>query len=720
MDLPFNFQNDNPLFVIQNLRDELQKNIDKDDVIKITESCFSLAHYMELFRTQSPLEELRKGNLENAVALIALNDETKQYAWKLLLIWELKDQGKLDRAGEILKPLADEILKECDYCLTASLITYLLSMCTGIKDEIIFSTVEESLKKEEKIQFFKYLLSVKSSDGNLIANAVLQSVDNRERVNALKLFLLLAQHEICKNSQANSFPADTYLAEPETLQQIDSALKIADEYEKALTLSKIVPPEYYSSEEFLSDARYGCDGYLMTYLLPEQAIAMAEAGEIDAALNIYNLLNKHGWLHYNYNVVIAIANLQVKNGDSRAARTTIGLAIKEDRVSSYFDRIGHFGQYKRYKSVDNPTAELLEAILSIPYMCDRLIENNDMWDFFINVYLFLEYQQVEKDFKALLDYILHEAKQIPDRRRRIYIMGKAAVVQAKLGDVDNALNNLSYLMQRIEEIPGDKNKTATLLQVAKGYSFARQTDEALNAINKATKLTQREKKEWHRDSEFKDIAGALIDMGLYEMAIDILKNISNKNDQELVLETIAIDRIEKSDNGISIAEELMRQISDQGYRDQVIAKMAMHHVKKGEIENAQKLINSMNVKNKYLAVKAHNQILLDQYVAGDESAAEKLVINDNFMCHDDIEALAIAEMRAGLGELALQTAKLYLDDDFLFDLADTCVRVGDKETFNKIIPLALKDIPSACKIAGLLCRKYPDRARDIFKESMHH
>jgi hypothetical protein len=52
---------------------------------------------------ESPLDALRKGNLEQAWSLADLFDSERCMLWYLLLAWELKDKDRFSEAGATLK-----------------------------------------------------------------------------------------------------------------------------------------------------------------------------------------------------------------------------------------------------------------------------------------------------------------------------------------------------------------------------------------------------------------------------------------------------------------------------------------------------------------------------------------------------------------------------------------------------------------------------------------
>jgi tetratricopeptide (TPR) repeat protein len=584
-------------------------------------------------------------------------------------------------------------------------------MCHGINHSIIFNIVEVRLKEEEQKQFFKYLLSNKVPDGNLIVKAILQSVSNQERVSAMNAYALLAQQEISAKRKDYAADANVYLADPETLQQIDQALKIEDEYEKGLILSNILPVSYSPSDDYESENAFEYEFTLMSHVLPDQVNAHAHAGNFDAALNILKILAGYDGGLYDSHGVVALANQQEKEGHSTEARNTISLGIQNESSSSSFKYIVDFGDLKNNHLKNDPVNALMKKVLYNKYMQCRLKDNKTMWNTAVETYLFPDDQQSKKNIITLLDFILHEARLCPDRKRRISIIGQAAVVRAASGDKENALKNLDYLNQLVEEIPGRQNKITAFLEVAKYCSFAGKTDKALDNVKQVCQLIQLDQKEYRRNYNYQEVAHCLITMGLYERAIDMLQNISIQKDKEMVLRDVAMDSIEKSGK-ISMAGELLDQIKDSYFRDQIWVEIAKHHIKKGNIKKAQSLLRV--IESDYCGRIVEHQICLAWYEEGDKSERCPSISEGDLM-YNDAEDMAISIMKAGSGETALELVRHNSTDDALFKLANVCLETGNKKTFNDIIPMALKDMSSACKIAGLLCRMHPGSDRDIFK-----
>lgn len=112
---------------------------------------FMLLHARRLVQTtaqDSPLDALRKGNLERAWKLTDLYEIERRILWYLLLAWELKDTGRCEEARETLKRLQDQELPRLsthpDIEWQSEYATYLLAYVFEVSEDIC-SSLEQKL-----------------------------------------------------------------------------------------------------------------------------------------------------------------------------------------------------------------------------------------------------------------------------------------------------------------------------------------------------------------------------------------------------------------------------------------------------------------------------------------------------------------------------------------------------------------------------------------------
>jgi len=107
---------DEPHAPLRTLQAALEGAMVQYDATKMAEFCLTHARRLIEITQESPLDALRTGHLERAWALADLHDIEHNVLWHLLLVWELKDTGRLEEARTTLERLlAKELPRLSDW-----------------------------------------------------------------------------------------------------------------------------------------------------------------------------------------------------------------------------------------------------------------------------------------------------------------------------------------------------------------------------------------------------------------------------------------------------------------------------------------------------------------------------------------------------------------------------------------------------------------------------
>lgn len=693
-------------------RKNLQKHLEQHDPVKIARAFFSLARQMEILQSFSPLEELRKGDFKAALALTECHYGANQLIWKLLLAWELKDAGRIAEAKKALQSIRTSGLHTITTMSKQTPILYLLTRCTGIDDATIFSILEQDWPLCNKSQFFRYLLSDKSIDGRNAVHDILRPIEKSFKGNELDSILTTVQSEIDKQSTKPSSVDDTFLSKPSTLLQIEKIMRIEDTYDRAYAFSKIIPKAFGPPLDFDLEEYFEYEFYLQ-YNFSILAKAYASAGKIRKALAILNFLDAHLKDKFD-DVWTEIAIHQNHEGNASAARNTFIRCSGVPDGCGLFNSLCDYGLFKNGHYIRDARITLLRAVLLSPQMRLFFYKNQEICDAFIAA-MYTPLQHAKADFKRAIEFIACAARKLSDRQQRLLIVGETAVVMAQIGDTAAAMENLQYLQHTVKTIPGKMNKVLAQLRIAEFFAFANIHDQALAVLEKVITLINAEAEEDFRDTAFRYVANTGKKIDSSKITLNMIQNIPVQEVRQKLLKNMIIRRIVTSEDGSAFAEEKLHEINDPYALDEIAVYLAACSLEKKDITSARNYFYLLNTRRYY-------SILCDVFALNSgKKSIEQHPKDDYYIPPSGMDQLAISSLKAGLDDAALQLAKFcYRDDNVLFKLAAICLQTNQHITFHRIITEINKDYPSACKIAGLLSRHYPEHARVIYKFLLTH
>lgn len=311
--------------------------IAEDEPARIAEFCLAHARQVIDIQQQSPLEALQKGNLRRAWALADLYEieGVGTYLawcilWYLLLVWALKDLGKLEEARTTLerleqkqflwfRPLSDWQSKYAVYLLT-QIIEVSEEACLALQKQILDDNARRNLCEQlAKANLFSFALHVA------------QQIENNGFKTKVLINLATTQTEV-----------GDFEGVLNTVQSIDSQESKVSVLSKIATAQVKVEDLKAAGSTFtiaLSTARLIEDDNKKAQAFSNIATVQAKVGDLETVRSTLTLALATAELmdddYSKAQALISIATAQVEVGDLAAARSTLTLALATARIIDY-------------------------------------------------------------------------------------------------------------------------------------------------------------------------------------------------------------------------------------------------------------------------------------------------------------------------------------------------------------------------------------------------
>ncbi|HLF83636.1 MAG TPA: NACHT domain-containing protein, partial [Blastocatellia bacterium] len=347
---------DDPSLSLQTIQRAIEGAARDDDAGIIAEFVIAHARRVIQLRAESPLDTLRKGKLERAWELADSYEVERSAIWHLLLCWELKDDQRDEDARATLERLKKKQLPKLDYW-EAALASNLLAegfgvdptACADIQRRLLVDrelTVARKLAERGDIALTSAAASALAASGNYYAAEALWKARRIRAKQLLDCADVRAARQIVDPIEDPEAKSDALLELAESVRQLGSAglaRDLIDEVRAVRQRPSIEVARAYAAigdlpaarQEFTSTAlerdrssSWGCDA------LKEIAIAQAEAGFVDDAIETAQTIGRDNW--YGAEALMEIGKVLSLAGEEARAKRVLRMAFTATEHVNYY------------------------------------------------------------------------------------------------------------------------------------------------------------------------------------------------------------------------------------------------------------------------------------------------------------------------------------------------------------------------------------------------
>ncbi len=376
----------------------------------------------------------------------------------------------------------------------------------------------------------------------------------------------------------------------------------------------------------LRAARRVCQGLMPLESFEEVAVALAEIGQTDAALDVALDIQK---ISDRVGTLITVADKQAARGDRSAARQTLTTAL----TAVY--RIEALQTERNSVPLDYETEQMLRQAVCDPYIS----------------------AEKKEKISAILDK--HDQQQAIDDDAPANMLGRIAVVQAKAGDMTAA-------KKTVASIPKPAGRVASLVQIADAQTVMGDSPAVQQTLSGALR-------------ELQDVKDVPLHVGLLTVIAGKLAEAGNREESSRTFASAL-----KAASGIrDAAAKGIGVFGD--VRAMVLQQMAIAEANAGEIAAALEAVQGIDGSRK--RTWALIAIAIAQAEAGSREAAEKTFatalrsarkISDASMRYFALKDIAVAQAESGDIGAAVRTTDV-IGDDFQRTLTLQTIAVGQAE-----------------------------------------
>jgi hypothetical protein len=637
---------DEPNLPLKTVQTALLGAANRDDVGAMAE--FLLVHARHLVQTtsqESPLDTLRSGSLDRALALADLYEIERRILWYLLLAWELKDESRLEEAGAILERLQNKELTNLSHW-KSNYAAYLLAQLADINKDA-FTALHQRLflNDDERRLLCEELIVQKSFAAAL---QVIENVNDR-KMKQWGMFRDVAIAQAQAGDFSEAFKTvygkitiwGLHIAQaPESIQALASiAVACAQVGAQEAAHMLFDRALEQTSIEKVGQAAWEFNRPYRVQILKDIAVAMVEAGYKKLAqATLANALESTKQVkskREQSKLLREIAVVQAKAGDKQSSKTTFTLALEAARkVKSQWEKLWELRDIaiaqaqanefdKAHQTVQEieEKGELVKALVAIAEAEARTGNKQSSQDTFATALkvtqdiqdelghrkgiTFSEFGKFEIDVEALeierawedsLGYLavaqakleksaaLETANRISDTAKQ-EVLRDIAIVEAHLGKFTAAL-------EITQGINSEKERAEALGEIAKKQAKAKETKAARTTLAKLLKLVIRSNYEGWRSSVLDEIAkvqaiGKKSEVTAPEQSetFNFLPKTKEELQQELNL--LAATAAEKVLAGeLAAAREIADAVEDEWEWRNVLAAIAIAQVHRDELDAA--------------------------------------------------------------------------------------------------------------------------------------
>jgi hypothetical protein len=733
---------DEPDLPLKTVQTALLGAAEEDKAERMAE--FLLVHAHRLGQTnaqESPLDALRSGSLNRAWKLADQFDIERCILWYLLLTWELKDEGKLDDAREILEKLRQKDLPRFqingDIRWQGDYAAYLLAYVFDINKNTSTVLVQQLLENDHCRLVCKTLSEHGDFNDALdtaqVISSELDRVSELERIGkgqaakgqkdaarstftkALEIIHKAAPHllwvhkmvEIAKAQREeveDTEAADkTFVNALETAQKIFTiekkrARSIEDKEKQRDALEEIARTEA-ETIEFINDERKTTETNKnqtrttkdnKNQIIQQNnplAIAYTHAKEENFPAVLEILEKIEGLVQIQ--ALGSIANALAVEGSTKTARATFATALQIPEGSE--------------------TAFLQALALS------------DVAD--------VQVASKQKEAGTNTISIAHQiAQKINNPTKQVIALARRAKVLANTGKRKEAKAIFYSLTKIVQNIKIQEERVNS-------FTFIAKTQVRIKEFTSAFRTAQKIEFPWIKAKVLGMTAKAEVEAGLEKesqatlcAAFGSVEGLFPHMEWlwvDLMCDKAMAQAVKHKEAALATFRELLEFAQKSGkQRDSYLSKIAAAQAQAGEIFPA--LETTDEIDEELQLVQALWRIALAQFKKGKKQELSKTLtaalqakdkIQDKQKLMRSLKAIARIQAMAGKGEEAVRTAETILTERNLYlpGVASWLVETGDRANFKKLLIPCAYYFDAAYQMCGLLAQLYSEQAAAVAK-----
>jgi len=515
------------------------------------------------------------------------------------------------------------------------------------------------------------------------------------------------------------------------------------------------------------------------YALQEVAIAQAEAGYLDDALET---ANETGWKCTRQNVLMSTVRIYAQAGNIEAAlkiaeqiqyenpKDLLAHSHALEPIAETFAQKGNLNAALSVVAMSYDQARVIGSIAAKVAQIGATQVARALFTFFIKTTTWLkppQQKQVEalgaiaqvyaelgqrKKAQATFAKALEIAQKINDEGSRDWALQTITEIQVKNGDPAEAWNTVQMIksMGRQQTIP-----------IAVAYAQAGNKDMARAILATALKRADEVDDEMSKASYLREIAKGQAQIGDFTIARETAKHSGDEVALPEVLATIA--QKQAWDGKKKAAQETFNTALEEAQKLKVWESLALRFVSKAqtqcrefsaaletarEINNARDKIGALQEVAKaqiqleeftealgtireiqsegeqaveVLAIAAEAQVKVEGREAAKNTYTESLAlvqgINNDGVEARALETIAKSQAKSSFGFQAIRTTDRILINRYkhLPNVAAVLAEVGDQENFKHLLIPCAYYLDAAYEMCGHLARLYPEQAEEIAK-----
>ncbi|MEY2911822.1 MAG: hypothetical protein RLZZ184_1131 [Cyanobacteriota bacterium] len=705
---------------------------------------FLLIHAQQLIETisqDSPLDAMRKGSLKRALEIADLYEIERCVLWYLLLVWELKDTGKLTEARATLERLQQKELPpleiqgdadwQCDF--TAYFLAHDFeisdSVCEVLGQKLndryqrilsiylsdfnnFTAAINMLLKTKSDIQQISYLTSIakaQAEKGDITAFATFDQALEMIRkhfpsYNWFYVMIMIGekQGELGNKEAMLAIFTEVY----DSAKTITNSLQLnpeLEDLEKKIAIIKAggeIPREGVDTE-IHSEANQEERLNQLKYRLNTSQVSNSDKNEI-----LFEIAGLYSDIKEQYDKALEYA-ARINNPDRLA--TIQGLIARKQEKSSqtaarttFATAIQMAQGYQQYELVFLQASELVNIAeleinkglkqidSNIVTIAHNIAQNiNILWqqvNILARVAEVLAKMEKDDEAKEIFDRAIQIAQKIERQQERVYSFKFIALAQARI-------KYFSSACQTADKIEFPWTKSEVIEKIDKLQAESGQREEAQKTLFNAsqTPLSMFEENRY--------IEGKRINIICTEVVLESVINYEASQ--------------KKLSNLLKFARESGKQ------RDVNLLTIATAFVEIGSIPTAFKIIDEMD--DAWEQVRALWVITCGQYQKQEQVTTLNAIlkckekIDNEKQQMESLKIIASVQVLVGLGEQAVRTIEAILTERNrqIPQIASHFVYTSDHSNFKKILLPCAYYIDAAYEMCGYLAKLYPEQASSV-------
>lgn len=715
---------DEPDLSLKTVQTALLGATDRDDAGAMAE--FLLTHAKRILAQESPLNALRSGNLTRALALADLYDIEHCVLWYLLLVWELKDKGKLEEARETLERLQSKKLPrfstnsatlwQGDYA------THLLAYVFVVNKDICNFLVQQLFENYHRRYLCKILCEHDDFDAALDTADTIDEEFERvlQLARVAKAQARTGQKDAARSNFAKALKiihkANLHILWVDQMVEIAKA-QIEEVEDIEASRDTLVNALETAQKVFTFEkkrARSIEDKEQQKDTLEEIARTEAEVIEfINNALETAEEFQNQREQHNAVSPVLSNAHTNVENSPAvLEIAETIGDSFTQQEKLGFIAKAQ--AKANKTEAARATFASALQIAQGAESTFGKALALSDVAEELVKV--------EHKELGVTNAKIAHQiAQRINKPMEQAIAIAQVAKVLAKAGKKKEAATIFDSAIEIAQNIKIQEEGVNSFTVIAKAQV-------RIKEFAAAFKTAQRIEFPWIKAEVLGVIAKAQAEAGQEKefhttltTAFEIAEGLLSYMEWawiNVMCELAMAQAVKNKEAALATLSNLFEVARASRERTKRLSTVAVAWAQVGEIRTALKITEE--IEDGWEQVIALGSIGWEQWKKGEKEEELKKTLTDALKARDKIKdeqkrvtalrAIAQLQAMAREGKQAVRTAELISTDrnNLLWILATILVKVNDKENFKKLLIPCAYYLDAAYKMCGLLARLNPE------------